>query len=517
MQLTQWLHKGCREYPNRVAVVCEGRRTTFKELFSRVVKLAGALRSLGVRPDDRVGVLSPNTDRYLEAYLGIWWAGAIINPVNCRWSVDEIAYSLEDSATRVLLVDEIFMPMLPAIRNRSPSLNNVVRMGGAITVGAEDYETLLTKARPVPDARRGGDDAAALFYTGGTTGKPKGVLLSHGGLYVTTLASINIGERDAGAVCLHALPMFHVGGMAVVLQAIAGACTQVMQPVFDPAGLLELIEREHVSEAALVPTMIRRVVDHKDVQGRDIGTLKRLFYGASPIDGTLLEQTIARLPGVALTQFYGMTETSGIAVALPPWCHSADSRAKGYHLSAGLPTPCAELRIVGPDNEDLPAGQIGEIELRGPGVMLSYWNLPEQTAQVLHEGWMRTGDGGYLDAQGLLYIVDRIKDMIVTGGENVYSVEVENAVLSLPGIAQCAVVGVPDDKWGERVHAAIVLQPGAVIDEANVIEHCKKLIAGYKCPRSIEFRMELPVSGAGKLLKYKLREPHWEGRTRRVG
>ena len=517
MHLTQALHKARREHPDRAAVVCAERRTSYAEFGERVERVAGALRRLGVQAGDRVALLGLNTDRCLEACYATWWAGAVLAPVNCRWSVEEIAFSLIDSGTRVLVVDDPFAPLVAALRARVPELDTVIHVGDAAPPeGALSGEALIAEASPVADARRQGDDAAVLFYTGGTTGRSKGVLLSHAGLYTTTLASISIGQRASGIVCLHALPMFHVGGLAVVLQAMAAQDTQVMLPAFDPAAFLDLIERERVVEAALVPTMIRRLIDHPALAGRTLDSLERLYYGASPIDGTLLEQTIARLPHVGLTQFYGMTETSGIAVALPAWCHGEESRAKGSHLAAGLPTACMEVRIVAPDGAECARGEVGEVWLRGPGVMLRYWNLPEATAQALQDGWMRTGDGGRVDVDGLLYIVDRLKDMIVTGGENVYSTEVENAVLSLPGVAQCAVLGVPDDDWGERVHAVLVLQPGASVDAAAVTAHCRRLIAGYKCPRSVEFRAELPVSAAGKLLKYKLREAYWKGRARQV-
>jgi len=518
MQLTQSLHKARREFPQRTATICGARRQNFTELFARVGKLAAALGALGARPGDRIGVLSGNTDRCLEAFYGAWWMGAILHPINFRLSAEELAFVLEDSDTRLLLVDEPFLPLVAAARAHTKQPLTLVYLGDeTVPEGMADGRTLIQDAGPAADLEVGGDQPAVLLYTGGTTGRAKGVVLTHAGLYASTLASMCVAGRVPGVTCLHSVPMFHIAGMNVVLQAMAAADTQVMLPTFDPGAFLELIERERVVEAALVPTMIRRVVDAPDLGTRDLSSLQRLFYGASPIDATLLEQTIERLPGVELTQFYGMTETSGIAVALPHWCHTAQGRTQGFHLAAGLATPCTEIRVVDPDGIELATGQIGEIELRGPGVMQGYWNLPELTAGVLHEGWMRTGDAGRIDERGLLYIVDRIKDMVVTGGENVYSVEVESAILSLPGVAQCAVFGVPDPEWGERVHAVLVLHPGAAVDPAAVMAHCKRLIAGYKCPRSVEFRAEMPVSGAGKLLKYKLREPHWQGLGRRVG
>ncbi|KQP45491.1 class I adenylate-forming enzyme family protein [Pseudorhodoferax sp. Leaf274] len=518
MQLTQSLHKARREHPDRTATICGARRQTYAELFARVQRLAGALRRLGVQPGDRLGVLCGNTDRCLEAFYAAWWAGAILHPINLRLSPEELGFVLEDSDTRVLLADDAALPLMAAARARIPQPLTAVYLGEErAPAGFLDGHALPQAASALPDARAGGEQPAVLFYTGGTTGRAKGVVLTHAGLYASTLASVCVAGRAPGVVCLHALPMFHVGGMAVVLQAMACADTQLMLPVFHPDAFLDLIAHERVVEAALVPTMLRRVLDAPAFGASDLSSLQRLFYGASPIDGTLLAQTVERMPGVELTQFYGMTETSGIAVALPHRCHTAQGRAQGFHLAAGLATPCCEVRIVDADGDELPTGRIGEIELRGPGVMQGYWRQPELTAQALHDGWMRTGDAGRLDAHGLLYIVDRLKDMIVTGGENVYSVEVEAAVLSLPGVAQCAVFGVPDAQWGERVHAVLVLQAGAQVDEAAVIAHCRPRIAGYKCPRSVEFRSEMPVSGAGKLLKYRLRAPYWEGQARRVG
>ncbi|MFT3804480.1 MAG: AMP-binding protein [Burkholderiaceae bacterium] len=519
LNLTQSLHKAAREHPGRLATICGERRTSFGDLGARVARLAGALAALGVVRGDRVAVLSPNTDRFLEIAYASWWIGAILTPLNCRWSPEELSFALNNCTAKLLLVDEPFGDVPSGLRGAVPALEQVVWMGDASRLPARAlaWEPWLTSGEAIADARVGGDSPAVLFYTGGTTGRSKGVLLSHAGLYTTTLASIVSADRVPGVVCLHALPMFHVGGLAVVLQAMLGQSTQVMLPAFDPSIFLRLIASERVCEAALVPTMIRRVIDDPALRDHDLSSLQRLYYGASPIDGTLLEQTLERLPGVALTQFYGMTETSGIAVALPDWCHGAESRARGRHLGAGLPTPCVEVRVVRADGSDAAANEVGEIWLGGPGSMLGYWNLPEQTAAVLTDGWVRTGDGGRIDDEGLLHIVDRIKDMIVTGGENVYSTEVENAVLSLDGVAACAVIGVPDERWGERVHAIVVLQPGRRIDAEQVIAHCRSRMASYKRPRSVEFRAELPISGAGKLLKYQLREPYWRGRSRSVG
>jgi acyl-CoA synthetase (AMP-forming)/AMP-acid ligase II len=517
MQLTFSLHKARREHPKRTAIVCGDRRTTYEELARRVGRLAGSLQALGVKPGDRIGILAPDSDRYLEFYYAVWWVGAVPTPVNYRLNVAEIAYALEDCGAQTLVIDDPFVGMLPALRGRVATLATVIYLGFAAAPDAtHNYDALLTDGQTFADVGRGGSDAAALFYTGGTTGKAKGVLLSHGGLHAVTLGALIVSDRLPDPICLHGTPLFHVAGFIMMLQAMMTQSTLVMLPAFDPGKFLELIERERVSKAALVPTMIKRVVDHPVLTQYDLSSWKQLHYGASPIDATLLEHVTEKLPGVALTQYYGMTETSSIAVALPDWCHRSEGRARGCHRGAGFATPCAEMRVVGPDGNDLPHGDIGEVWLRGPGVMLKYWNQPELTAQAVNDGWMRTGDAGYVSPDGLLFIVDRLKDMIISGGENIYSVEVENAILSLEGVAQCAVIGVPDPVWGERVHAVLVLQPNVEINSATVIDHCKRLIAGYKCPRSVEFRKVLPISGAGKLLKYKLREPYWANQARGV-
>ncbi len=517
MQLTFSLHKSRREYPDRIATVCGDRRTTYGELARHIERLAGSLQALGVKPGDRIGILAPDSDRYLEFYYAVWWVGAVPTPVNYRLSVNEIAFSLEDCGAQVLVIDEPFVGMLPALRERVATLATIIYLGfGATPNAAHSYDALVSNGRPLTDVGRGGADAAALFYTGGTTGRAKGVLLSHGGLHAVTLGALIVSDRLPDSVCLHGTPLFHVAGFIMMLQAMMTQSTLVILPAFEPAKFLELIERERVDKAALVPTMIKRVIDHPALTQHDLSSWKQLHYGASPIDATLLEQLTERLPAVALTQYYGMTETSSIAVALPDWCHRSEGRARGCHRGAGFATPCAEMRVVGPNGQDLPHGQIGEVWLRGPGVMLQYWNQPELTAQALNDGWMRTGDAGYIAPDGLLFVVDRLKDMIISGGENIYSVEVENAILSLEGVAQCAVIGVPDPAWGERVHAVLVLRPDAEIDAQTVVDHCKQLIAGYKCPRSVEFRSELPISGAGKLLKYKLREPYWVTQARGV-
>ena len=507
MRLTLSLHKALRECPDAIATVCGDRRRTYAEFVDRIAGFAGCLQSLGVATGDRVGMLSLNSDRYLEYLFGTLWAGAVVNPINIRWSAAEIAYSLDDCDTRVLLVDDAFASLLPELRKRSASLRTLIHVGeGPTPDGMLGYETLVAEAVRIADAGRSGDDLAAVLYTGGTTGKSKGVMLSHDNLACDALAALAAAPRASRTTALHVAPLFHVGGFCFVLQLAMRLSRHVLLPSFDARRALELIECEKVGESFLVPTMIARLLDDPHFAEHDLSSLDTLLYGAAPIDATLLEKALRQLPDTRFVQAYGQTEASPVVTMLPGAYHVLEGQAAGKRASAGRPLATAEIRIVDESGAEVKPGQVGEMCVRGPTVMRGYWGKPEQTAAALRNGWLHSGDAGYLDADGFLFVVDRIKDMIITGGENVYSNEVENALLQHPDVAMAAVVGLPDSIWGERVHAVVVRRPDARVGEAELIAHCKSLIASYKAPRSVEFRDELPLSGAGKILKYQLRD-----------
>ncbi|GAA0604010.1 long-chain fatty acid--CoA ligase [Sporichthya brevicatena] len=515
MNITQHLQRNARHSPDCESTICGDRVRNWAETRERVARLAGALRSLGIGSGDRVAILSLNSDRYVEYLFAVPWADAVITPVNIRWSPAEIAYSLVDSGTGTLFVDDAFAPMVPALREQVPGLRTVVHCGdGPTPEGALDYERLIVEHGPVEDARRAGDQLAGIFYTGGTTGHPKGVMLSHANLVISAMAAAAAGEfLTPGGRTLHAAPMFHLADLfTVLIRNILGG-THVTVPFFEPAAVAQTVEKHQVTDVLLVPTMIQMLLDAPGAAEADLSSLQRLIYGASPISDSLLSRAQAALPGVRFTQAYGMTELAPLATYL---C-AEDHADPVLRRSAGRAGPNVEVRVVDAEDQEVAPGVVGEVVVRGGNVMLGYWNRPAETSDALRGGWMHTGDGGYLNDRGFVFLVDRLKDMIVSGGENVYSAEVENALATHPAVAQCAVIGVPDPELGERVHAVVVLVPGATATQEELRAHCKALIAGYKAPRTSEFVDAMPLSGAGKILKRELRAKHWPEAGRAIG
>jgi len=514
--LTQHLHRAVRHAPERLATVFRERRQTYAELGRRVAKLAGGLKLLGVKPDDRVAILLLNSDRYLEAILATVWAGGAVNPVNTRWNEKEVLFSLDDCSTQVLIVDEVFREMGARLHASSPALRHVIYAGDdRAPAGMIPYETLIRDSEPVADSGRQGNDLAGIFYTGGTTGFPKGVMLSHDSINAAMINRLSLG-CGPGPIALHVAPLFHLAGGLAMWCQLATAGTHVFVPSFEARAVMETIERETVTDTLIVPTMIQMILDHPERESFNLGSLRHMVYGASPISETLLDRLMEALPDLKLIQGYGMTELSGCVTFLPPQFHTKASRLGGELRSAGYAAVLSEVAIVDAEGKELPRGEVGEIASRSATAMLGYWNRPGETAATLRDGWIHSGDMAYMDADGLIYIVDRLKDMIVSGGENVYSAEVENAIMKHPAVGQCAVIGIPSEQWGESVHAVVVLKAGCSLTAEELVTHCKGLIAGYKCPRGVDFRDELPVSATGKLQKHKLREQFWKEGGRNV-
>lgn len=519
MYLTQGLHRAVQINGTGIATSFGSRRRTWHEFADRVARLAGALRALGVGPGDRVSMLALNSDRFVEHYYALFWLGAVAVPVNTRWSLAEILYSLDDATPSVLLFDDNFAEQAAELRDQAQSLRHFVYTGetGAPS-WAHDYERLVAGTAPVDDIRQDGDALAAIMYTGGTTGFPKGVMLSHKGLAANVLSIGSVVRYDERAVFLHAAPLFHMAAAMMMFMTTSFAGHHAIVPAFAPETVCDAIDREGVTDALLVPTMIKILLDHRDTHGGDLSSLRSLLYGASPMPEVVARRAIAALPRTSLYQAYGQTELSPVATILGPEHHRIDGDAPMLR-SAGRALPGVEIKIAAEDGRELARGDVGEVWVRGPNTMIGYWNKPDITAATLVNGWMRTGDAAYMDANGFIFIVDRVKDMVISGGENVFSAEVENAILKHPAVADCAVIGVPDERWGERVHAIVVPragEPPLTID--RLAEHCKALIATYKCPRSLELReTPLPLSAAGKILKTELRAPYWANAGRNVG
>ncbi len=521
MQLTQGIHRALQLRAEQWALVCRERNVTWHEFADRVARLASAFRRAGVDPGDRVAMLSHNSDRYVEFYFATLWSGAVILPLNTRATEDELAAILADAEPTLLACDRVHLERARALRTRCRSVRSIVLADANDAVardGVPLWEDLVRETPPIADARRGGADLACLFYTGGTTGRAKGVMLSHDNLMANSMMHIaNLGLQE-GAVHLHVSPMFHVaGGARLFSVTAAGATHAVAVGAFDPDEFLAAIERFRVTVTVVVPTVLNRLVDHPNVERYDLSSLQLLSYGASPMPEALLRRAIARFRGVAFLQSYGMTELSPVATMLMPRYHTFEGPDAGYTRSAGQAVYNADVAVMDERDRIVPTGTIGEICVRGPMVMQGYWRLPELTAQTVRDGWMHTGDAGYMDAHGFVFLVDRVKDMIVTGGENVYSAEVENVVYQHPAVHECAVIGVPSDEWGEAVHAIVVVKPGHAVTPDEIIEFCRERIAHYKAPKTCEIRSDdLPKSGAGKIMKADLRSPFWKNATRGI-
>ncbi|MFZ3025213.1 long-chain-fatty-acid--CoA ligase [Pseudomonas sp.] len=520
MYLTQGLLRHMQQRPNATAIRYQGRSLSFAKLGDRVARLAGALKSLGVASGERVAMLSLNSQRYIEYYLAVPWADAVLNPVNIRWSAAEIVYSLDDSETSVLIVDDTFQVLGARVAAEAKSVRLVIYAGdGETPDGMLNYEALIADHQPVEDAHRHGEALLGIFYTGGTTGFPKGVMLSHNNVGYSALANLQRAGYDTQTNYLHAMPMFHLADLAVMVTLFICGGSHIVVPAFKPQDVFELISRERATDTLLAPTMLQMLLDWREANPShefDLSSLQEIAYGASAISPALLDRARTAFPSAKFIQGYGMTEMApGISI-LGTEYHCEEHQRSGKMYSAGLPISCVEIRIGDAEDRELPRGTVGEILVRGPNVMIGYWKKPEVTAETLRNDWMHTGDGGYMDEDGFIYIVDRLKDMVVSGGENIYSGEVESAIVSHPAVAQAAVIGIPCDKWGETVHAVIVLKPGASVSEDEVVAHCRERIAGYKLPRSIEFRDALPMSSVGKILKAELRKPFWENRSSNV-
>ncbi len=483
-------------FGEREGVICGDVRRTHAEFADRVRRVAGMLDAISAR-GDRIALWSLNSDRFLELFFGIPCAGRAIVPHNTRWAEPELVYATEDAGARILICD------------RDPcALSRVVSR--VIRIDTGEYDELIEAAAPLePPDPVTPETIAGLFYTGGTTGKSKGVILTHGNLMANAVHTQLAQPFVADDRYLTIAPMFHAAGLYEAAAVPWVGATNVIMPGFDPSAALDMISTESITSLIAVPTMLAALNETQAAAPRDVSSLSWISHGASPAALEVLRRS-RELFACELIHLYGATETAPLATIFRHEDQFLDTeRGK----SCGIPAPGIAVRIEGPDGRILPVGEPGEVAIKGPNVMKGYWNKPEQTAEVLSaDGWYRSGDVGRLDADGYLFLVDRAKDMIVTGGENVYCTEVEDVLYEHPAVLEATVFGIPDERWGEAVHAVIVPRDGHDITEADLIDHCKGTIAGYKVPKSISFQAEpLPKSGPGKVLKRVLRGPFWEG------
>lgn len=516
MRLTQALTRAVQTRGTFTATVFGERQRTWREIGDRVPRAAAALQRHGIARGDRVAILALNSDTYLELLFAIAWAGAVSTPLNTRWAEAENVYALNDCGARLLLVDETFAALIPSLLEKT-MVERVIYIGsGPVPASAECYETLLEGSEPAADLCGFGDELCSICYTGGTTGMPKGVMLSHTNLVfasVNWIASLHFSEDIK---FLHSAGFFHLAGSIPAMALTLAAGSHVCLPKFEAELAMKTIQEHQVNYCLFVPTMINMILHHPKADDYDLSSLRYIEYGASPISESLVDAVLKRLPGCEFIQGYGMTETTALTVSLPWKYHFEQEGFPSKRKATGRAAYGVDVRIVDPSGRELPRGEHGEIAIRGPQVMIGYWNKPEETRAVLRDGWMFSGDGAYMDEDGFIYILDRVKDMIVSGGENVYSREVENAIQSHPSVRDCAVIAVPSAEWGEAVHAVVVFKDGCQASFEEILAHCRSLIAGYKCPRSMEVRDALPLSAAGKTLKAELRKPYWEGWDRSV-
>jgi fatty-acyl-CoA synthase len=509
-----------QQYPRKTAVVCGNERFTYAQFAERAARLAGALRKAGVGPGDRVAFLSANCHRLLEAYYGVLEAGAVLLPLNIRLAPLELAYILNDAGAKFLFLEKQFLPMVDCFRKSVPSVQTFSLLDAqpqADWLFPKNYEEMLAAAAPYRADIMSFDETALaeLFYTSGTSANPKGVMLSHRNVYLHSLDVCLAFHTAADTVELHTIPLFHANGWGVAHFLTFQGGTHVMIGRFDPAEVFRLIQQERVHSCSLVPTMATALVNSPELRKYDLSSLRRITIGGAASSPTLVREVEEKI-GCTCFSGYGLTETAPVLSISPikPGLNWQGAERYAGQAMAGFAIPGVEVRVVDADDKDVPGDgkTIGEVIARSDGVMEGYWRQPEATAEAMRGGWFHTGDMATWNEEGYLLIVDRKKDIIVSGGENISSLEVEKTLLAHPSVYEVAVIPVPDDKWGEVPKALVTLKPASNVTQAELLDFCRTRLAHYKCPRSVEFLESLPKTGTGKILKKDLRKKYWQGR-----
>lgn len=507
LSVVNLLEKASGRWPDSPSVTDEGQTFTWEQTEKRCQRLAWALASLGVGVGHRVAYLGFNSHWCFELFFAAPMAGAITVPVNFRLSPGEMVDCIQDAEPTVLLADRDHIEQARAISRECPWLKAVVYAGeGDAPDGFLSYEDLLTRAEKTDLQPSGNDDTLILFYTGGTTGRSKGVMLTHINLFTNALGGLSLYETVERETHLLAGPMFHTAAGSRVYTATMMGTHTIILSKFDVLEMMGLVEQYRINTMQLVPTTLQLMVDHPQFAEFDLSSLRMITYGAAPMPVALLERALKQLPGVSFAQSYGMTEASPVVTVLNGDDHSLEAARLPRLESVGRSVFHNHVRIVNAQRQTLGVGEVGEIAVKGANIMKGYWRAPELTAAVLQDGWYYTGDSGYLDEDGYLFLVGRIKEMIVSGGENVYPIEIENVLSRHPDVRECAVIGVPHEKWGESVHAVVRLTDDAVVSESEIISYCRERIAHYKCPTGVIFMEHpLPVSTVNKILKSELK------------
>ncbi len=496
--------------PEALALIEEDRGYTYAALDDRTSRVASALLAAGLKKGDRIAWIGKNSDLYFTLFYGAARAGIVMVPIGWRLAPAEWGYVIKDTGAKMLFTGVGFDGAGDALAGQLADIERII--------GEAEARAMIERQEPFAFEAAGPDDAVLQLYTSGTTGNPKGAVLSNRNLFALRKHSEHSDHAytkwDDDEVVLIAMPCAHIGGTGLGIMALASGLPGLVLAEFTPDNVFDAIESGGATRLFAVPAALQMMVNHPRCASVDYSRLKYILYGAAPIPLELLRQCIAMF-GAQFIQVYGMTETTGTICMLPPEDH--DPAGNDRMRSAGKPLPGVELRVVDGSGQDLPVGEVGEIWTRSSNNMIGYWNLPDAANSTMaDDGWVRTGDAGYIDADGYLYIHDRVKDMIITGGENVYPAEVESAIYGHPDVLEVAVIGVPDDKWGESVKAICVPRPGTTVDADSVMAWARGRIAGFKVPKSVDVIAALPRNASGKILRKDLRAPYWEGRERQV-
>ena len=509
--------------PEDEMLVLGDQRRTWGEEFDLACRVAQAARRDGLGVGDRIAFLDRNGMAYFDVLFGGSLIGAVNVAVNWRLAPAEMAAIIDDSEAPLLVVHTDYLEALASMPGGLPAVRRIVVIGDSDAAPCPDPRAASfgtwVEGCPADDPGHVGppDEVSMQLYTSGTTGLPKGVMLTNANLSTAISEAGKTFSITDDTVSLVAMPLFHIGGSGWALCAMSRGGRSIILRDVDPGLLLDLVATERITEMFVVPAVLMMLLATPSLATTDLSSLRLIFYGASPISEDVLVKCMAAF-GCGFCQVYGMTETTGAITALPFEDHDPDGPRRGLLRSAGKPHESVQLRVVDPDTgKDADAGEVGEIWTRSPYNMAGYWGKHDETARTIDaDGWLRTGDAGYFDADGYLFLHDRIKDMVVSGGENIYPAEVENVLLSHPALVDAAVIGVPDERWGETVKAIVVLAPGATLDEADVIAHCRTVLAHYKCPTSVDAVEALPRNPSGKILKRELRAPYWAGKQRSI-